>query len=103
MVKSPNHNTTTTKKRKSTINVFLWSHITALLIIPFFFSVAGSIIVIKHDIKSLDELKKFNDYKKFGLASLSVQALINIYIAILLSIIQGRTIYFLKKQFGSTF
>ena len=39
----------------------------------------------------------------FLLASYVISACVNIYIAVLLSTILGRTIYFLKKQFGGTF
>ena len=39
----------------------------------------------------------------FLLASYVISACVNIYIAVLLSTILGRTIYFLTKQFGGTF
>ena len=40
---------------------------------------------------------------RYNLTGFVTQVCINTYIAILLSVIQGRTIYYLKKQFGSTF
>ena len=70
---------------------------------PVAFGIAGAAIIIHNNIGSIQDMAKDKDYIKFAIAATIVQAIINIYIAILLLIIQGRTIYFLKRQFGRTF
>ena len=70
---------------------------------PVAFGIAGATIIIHNNIGSIKDMAKDKDYIKFAIAATIVQAIINIYIAILLLIIQGRTIYFLKRQFGRTF
>ena len=83
---------TTAKKRKSCIRVFLWVHIGIFLLMPVTFGIAGGTIILHNNLRSIQDMANDKDYTNFCLAATVDQAIINIYIAILLLIIQGRTI-----------
>ena len=70
---------------------------------PVTFGIAGATIIIHNNLGSIQDMANDKHYRNFCLAATIDQAIINIYIAILLLIIQGRTIQFLKRQFGRTF
>ena len=72
-------------------------------LVPLGFGITSSFLIDIDDIESVDEIRKNKQYMQYLLASLIVQSCINTYIAILLTIIQGRTIFFLKRQFGEVF
>ena len=74
-----------------------------LLLIPTAMMIIGTIIVDESEISTVEEMRADAGYMTFALVGLIIQASINTYIAILLSAVQGRTIYHLKKQFGRTF
>ena len=59
---------------------------------PAAFGIAGATIIIHNNLRSIQEMANDRDYKNFCLAATIDQAIVNIYIAILLLIIQGRTI-----------
>ena len=100
---SPGKKANTTWERKSVINTFLWVHVVIFFLVPLGFGITSSFLIDIDDIQSVDELRNNQEYMQYLLASLIVQSCINIYIAILLTVIQGRTIFFLKKQFGEAF
>ena len=68
-----------------------------LLLIPTATMIIGTIIVDESGITTVDEMRADTDYMTFALVSLIIQASINTYIAILLSVVQGRLIHNLKK------
>ena len=68
-----------------------------LLLIPTATMIIGTIIVDESGITTVDEMRADTGYMTFALVSLIIQASINTYIAILLSVVQGRLIHNLKK------
>ena len=103
LMSSPGRKQSSGTKRKSFINVFLWVHIAIFFSIPCVFWIMSSYLINRQGIESVDQIRKDKVYMHYLLISLIIQATSNLYIAILLSIIQGRTIHFLKKQFGTAF
>ena len=89
--------------RKSSVNIFLWTHVIVLVSLLVIFTVVGSIIIKKEGLDTIEKLKNNSAFTYYALTEFGLQVCINLYIAILLSVIQGRTIHFLKKQFGTTF
>ena len=103
LVASPGRKFKNLGRRKSRINAFLWIHVAIFFCVPTCFWILSSLIIDREDITSVDQIRKDDEYMSYLIVSMAVQSCINIYIAILLTIIQYRMIHFLKKQFGEVF
>ena len=97
MTASPGRQTNPSMDRKSHINQFLCIHVVVLISLLIGFNAVGCYIYLKYNIKTVEDIRNNTSLTRFNFTGFVTQVCINTYIAILLSIIQGRTIYYLKK------